>query len=83
MNLSFRSFKSSILTAVCITHIVPQNAIAKSAVAYQEDSRNKYQTADRTRFAFQEEADHVQQHKHDMCVEKRWIQWLRNEQNWY
>lgn len=75
--------KSSILTTVCITHIIPQNTVAKAAVAYKEDRRNEYQTADGAWFALQEKADHVQQHEHDMCVQESRIQRLRNEKNWY
>lgn len=40
--------KSSILTTVCITHVVPQDAIAKATIAYKENRCDKYQTADGT-----------------------------------
>ena len=75
------ALESSVLAAVRIAHVIPEDAVAKATVTYQEHGRHEDEAADGAGLALQEEADHVEQHEHDVGVEQRGVQRLGDQQD--
>lgn len=58
-----------------------KDAVSHAAVADEEHGRDEHETADRARFAFQEESGQVQDHEHHVILDQGQVHRLRDEQH--
>lgn len=78
-NLLFAFIHVIIVFTVILVAVVPENArIPITCRTYQYHGEQEDKTADGARFAFDEKAEEVQHHKHNMIVEECWINWFWN-----
>lgn len=69
----------SVFTSDIITVVTPEHT-AHSTVAYKKNSSQEYYAANSTGFSLEEETSQVEDHEHNMGLEKRRVHWFRNQQ---
>lgn len=70
----------AVVTSYCITICAPEQTIAYSTVADEEDSSEKHKAADGTGLALQEEPNQIKCHEHNVGLQQRRVHGFWNQQ---